>query len=46
MNYAAGVFNVEHKQKIRAEQWPLDLEKAREIGKRLAMGVVDTGANG
>jgi len=36
--YAAGVFNVEHKKQVRAEQWPLDCQKAYEIGARLAIG--------
>ena len=35
-NYAAGVFDVEHKKKVRMEQFPLDCQKAFEIGERLA----------
>lgn len=34
--YAAGVFNVENKKRVRAEIWPLDCQKAYEIGVRLA----------
>ena len=34
--YAAGVFDRSHKEKVRAGQWPIDCEKAYEIGKRLA----------
>jgi len=34
--YAAGIFDRSHKEKVRAEQWPIDCEKAYEIGKRLA----------
>ncbi|MCL2020316.1 MAG: flavodoxin family protein, partial [Oscillospiraceae bacterium] len=34
--YAAGVFDVSHKEKVRKEQFPLDCEKAFEIGARLA----------
>jgi multimeric flavodoxin WrbA len=34
--YAAGVFDLSHKEKIRSEQLPLDCDKAFEIGARLA----------
>jgi multimeric flavodoxin WrbA len=34
--YAAGIFDVEKKKQVRAEQWPLDCQKAYEIGARLA----------
>ncbi len=34
--YAAGVFDVAQKEKVRKEQWPLDCRKAYEIGARLA----------
>jgi len=35
-NYAAGIFNIEHKKQVRANQWPIDCEKAYGIGKKLA----------
>ena len=35
--YAAGVFDIEHKKQIHAEQWPIDCQKAYEIGARLAI---------
>jgi len=34
--YAAGIFDAGQKKRVRAEQWPLDCEKAFEIGKKLA----------
>ena len=34
--YAAGIFDVSHKEKVRKEQFPLDCERAFEIGARLA----------
>jgi len=34
--YAAGIFNVENKERERMKQWPLDCQKAFEIGARLA----------
>ena len=34
--YAAGIFDVSQKEKLRKEQFPLDCEKAFEIGTRLA----------
>lgn len=34
--YAAGIFNAENKKRVRDEQWPLDCQKAYEIGVRLA----------
>lgn len=34
--YDCDLFNPEHKAKVRDEQFPKDLEKARELGKRLA----------
>jgi multimeric flavodoxin WrbA len=33
--YAAGVFDAEKKKQVRAEQWPIDCQKAFEIGVRL-----------
>jgi multimeric flavodoxin WrbA len=33
--YAAGVFDIAHKEQVRTEQFPLDCEKAYEIGARL-----------
>jgi multimeric flavodoxin WrbA len=35
--YAAGIFDVSQKEKLRKEQFPLDCEKAFEIGARLAV---------
>ncbi len=34
--YAAGIFDVAQKERIRTEQWPLDCRRAYEIGARLA----------
>jgi multimeric flavodoxin WrbA len=34
--YAAGFFSLEQKERVRAEQWPLECKKAHDIGKRLA----------
>lgn len=34
--YEASMFNEEHKAKVRAEQFPVDCEKAFELGARLA----------
>lgn len=34
--YAAGVFDVEHKKQVKAEQWPKDCQQAFEICARLA----------
>ena len=35
--YAAGIFSVENKKQVREKQWPLDCQKAFEIGARLAL---------
>ena len=34
--YAAGAFNADNKKRIRAEQWPIDCQKAYEIGARIS----------
>ena len=34
--YAAGVFNIEHKNHVRSEQWPHDCNRAFEVRKKLA----------
>jgi multimeric flavodoxin WrbA len=34
--YAAGAFDAENKKRIRETQWPLDCQKAYDVGARLA----------
>jgi len=36
--YAAGVFDPEHKRKHHDEQFPIDMQKAYDLGKRLVEG--------
>lgn len=36
--FESAMFDVERKKNSRANRWPRDLEKAREIGRRLAAG--------
>jgi len=36
--YDAGLFDPEHKRKHHEEQFPVDMQKAYELGKRLVMG--------
>ena len=35
--YAAGVFDEKHKRKVHQEQFPIDCDKAFDMGKRLSM---------
>ena len=43
--YAASNFNVERKEKIRREQFPLECKNAFEMGKRLALSSLGESGN-